>query len=180
MEVHYSGTTAWWNMFVDETTALELCRRRDITSMEEASEFLMRRGTRFRFAYQPDPRDRAGISLVPRPHVYLGWRAKGFNPDKWDYKAYESSARDLLREPRGRAAVLRGGIVWRIAVELLGEDAIRDAIQGPSADVWKLGREISVGRGDPWYEDMLSESELDVISGVYKVYTGKPLNTSVG
>ena len=67
--------------------------------------------------------------------------------------------------------ILHGRIVWRLAVELLGEYGLREAGLGPSADAWRHGRKIYGKRGDPWYADLLSGYELDVICGVYKVYT---------
>ena len=161
----------WWTLFVDETTAIELCRRQGITGLQDAVFFLIRRGVRITLAWQPDPRDRMGVQLCDAPPVYLGWRRSGFRPDGWDYKEYERQARELLSQPRGRAAILRGGIVWRLAVELLGERGLREAGLGPSADVWRYGRKIPVRRGDMWYADSLSSYELDVICGVYKVYT---------
>ena len=175
IEVRYKNDSQdiWWSLFVDETTALELCRRRDIVGLQEATNFLTQHGVRVTLAWQPEPRDWTGLQLVEPPPTYLGWRRCGFQPDGWDYKEYERQARELLSQPRGRAAILRGGIVWRLAVELLGEEGLRKVEGGLSADVWKLGREVSVRRGDPWYEDSLSTYELDLICGVYKVYTSK-------
>ena len=63
--------------------------------------------------------------------------------------------------------------MWRLAVEILGSSSISRAEGGPSADVWQRGRELVEQRCDSWYEDALSDHELDVICGVYKVYTGK-------
>ena len=173
IEVSYvsDSQNIWWSLFVDDTTALELCRRRGIVRLQDAVYYLVQHGVRITLAWQPGPRDRTGVQLDDWPAVYLGWRRYGFQPDGWDYKEYERRARELLSQPRGRSAILRGGIIWRLAVELLGEDCLKEATLGPSADVWRHGREISVKRGDPWYEDTLSNYELDVICGVYKVYT---------
>ena len=173
IEVQYTSDLRqpWWSLFVDDTTALELCRRRGITRLQDAVSFLIRRGSRIILAWQPNQRDLTGMQLFDPPPVYLGWRRSGFSPDGWDYMEYEQQARELLSQPRGRAAILRGGIVWRLAVELLGEHGLREAGLGPSADVWRHGREIFAKRGDSWYADSLSDYELDVICGVYKVYT---------
>ena len=169
---HQGEQDIWWALFVDEVTALELCRRTGIRNVKEAATFLAMRGSRLTIAYAPDARDRAGVNLVPPRPVFLGWRPSGFRPDGWDYKAYEQRAREVLSQPRGRAAALRGGIVWRLAVELLGEELVREVEEGPSADVWRHGHELAETRGPSWYEDALSSYELDVICGVYKVFTG--------
>ena len=173
IEVRYASDLqdTWWSLFVGKTTALELCRRHGITRLEDAVSFLIRRGIRITLAWQPDPRDLVGVQLLEATPVYLGWRRSGFRPDGWDYKEYEDQAHELLSQPRGCAAILRGRIVWRLTVELLGEYCLREAGLGPSADAWRHGRKIYGKRGDPWYADSLSGYELDVICGVYKVYT---------
>ena len=72
---------------------------------------------------------------------------------------------------QGRAALLRGGIVWRLAVEVLGGDWRPLASTGPSEDVYVYAQAFVPERGDYYYDDALSSDELDVICGVYKVYT---------
>ena len=96
-----------------------------------------------------------------------------FETDGWDYKAYELRAYSILSQPRGRAALERGGIVWRLALEILGPEALGRAMDGPSQDVWRHGRELRPERGDSLYSDALSDYELDIVCGVYHVYTGK-------
>ena len=110
------------------------------------------------------------MQLVPPTPICLGWRMQDFSPYDWDYKAYEERAREVLLQPKARAAVQMGGIVWRLAVHLLGEEAVR-SLDGPSADVWRHGQEFCPERGDCLYADSLSIDELDVVCGVYKVYT---------
>ena len=53
----------------------------------------------------------------------------------------------------------------------LKEHGLRQAGPGPSAAVRRQGRKISGKRGDPSYADSLAGYELDIICGVYKVYT---------
>ena len=57
-------------------------------------------------------------------------------------------------------------------IPLLGEDFVHDLEYGPSADIWCHGHELLQERGDSWYEDALSSFELNLLCGVYKVYTG--------
>ena len=79
----------------------------------------------------------------------------------------------MLIGSRACAAILRGGIVWRLAVEILGEDGVRDAARGPIMGEDDFGRAVRCKRGDPWYENALSDQELDVLSGLYHVYSGE-------
>ena len=163
----------WWSVFVDDTTVLELWRREGVRNVRDVCSLLLHRGSHFRIAYKPSRRDAQGFVLQSPKPVFLGWRSPDFRPDGWDFKAYETRAIDVLSAPRGRAALLHGGIIWRIAVELLGQGGLSDVLRGPSADIWRHGREVHEDGGKSWYEDALTTYELDVISGVYKVYTGE-------
>ena len=62
---------------------------------------------------------------------------------------------------------MRGGIVWRLAYEDVDPQRV---LLGPS-DSWR--KQVQV-LGDVAYEDdTLSEEELFVICGVYRIYAGK-------
>ena len=123
-------------------------------------------------AFIPDPHENHGLELTKPPPEYLGWREPSFEATSQDYCLYEHRALDVLSRPRGRAALLRGGIVWRLAMEILGEAAIDEAVNGPSSDTWLYGSELMESRGSSWLCDDLSSYEVDIICGVYKVYTG--------
>lgn len=167
----------WWSLFVDDTTVLELLRRTGIQRVRHACSLLVQRGTKFRMAYHPSQRDMQGFAIQAPVPIYLGWREPNFRPDGWDYKVYEAQAYEILSAPRGRAALLHGGIVWRLGVEMLGQEGVDTALGGPSADIWRRGRGIQEPRGVVWYEEYLTPHELDVICGVYKVYTGEIVET---
>ncbi|KAH9913887.1 uncharacterized protein BXZ73DRAFT_8478, partial [Epithele typhae] len=97
--------------------------------------------------------------------------------NKFDYEAYELRASELLALPRGRAAIQRGGIVWRIAKELLGEK--RTADFSPSDDLWSYGVEHHRPGRTAVYSDNLSPYELKILCGVYKK-NGQSLNNPTG
>ena len=61
--------------------------------------------------------------------------------------------------------------MWRIAVELWGSDLMTEAIEGPSEDVYDTGEPFRPHRGPDYLDDQLTESEIDVICGVYHVLT---------
>ncbi|EIW58372.1 uncharacterized protein TRAVEDRAFT_124826 [Trametes versicolor FP-101664 SS1] len=99
----------------------------------------------------------------------LGWRPPSFRPTEWDYRAYEARAYEILSSPRGRAAVLHGGIVWRLAMEILGGHPQQLANTGPSTDVFVHSQAIQPRHGPPYYDDGLSQEEIDIICGTYKI-----------
>ncbi|KAJ7290933.1 hypothetical protein C8J57DRAFT_1112769 [Mycena rebaudengoi] len=93
-------------------------------------------------------------------------RSVGYRYKVSDYVAYESFAVRLLNEPHGQAALLMGGIVWRIAVDVLGLDHV---LAGPSSSVTE--RYMGTCLEDRW-DDMLSPVEADMICGLHAQDTG--------
>src|SRR5882724_13546941 len=63
---------------------------------------------------------------------------------------------------------MHGGIVWCLALESVSEDTV---LMGPSHDIFSEGSFLSSTDGYLW-DDVLLEDELEVVCGVYKVYTG--------
>ena len=90
----------------------------------------------------------------------------GYKPNSSDYAEYELIRNTFLREPRGRAALLMGGIVWRLAIEVLGTAPATD---GPSFH--PQGLEAQSSYSGIIVDDKLSEDEVNLICGVYKIYT---------
>ena len=52
----------------------------------------------------------------------LGYSTQGYKPDLIDYRAYESRRNKFLRSPRGRAALLAGGLISRLARGVVTEE----------------------------------------------------------
>ncbi len=109
------------------------------------------------------------------------YRKRGERPSLKDYDAYCQRVLELSRRSHGRAVWLKGGIVWRIMMEITGaysgghgamsfEDEVA---QGPSGAVDHY-QPVTIDReGSSFYDDDLSLAELDIISGVVRVFTGK-------
>lgn len=81
-----------------------------------------------------------------------------------DYREYEHRRALILSEPYGRAALLKGGVVWRLAREVVGDG---DALAGPSVAVTEdgFGTNIRSSDGSIWGDDSLSHEELEIITG---------------
>jgi hypothetical protein len=89
---------------------------------------------------------------------------------------------EFFRLPHSRAALLCGGIVWRIAIEFLPLEA---AYNGPSDSATNLNNIIppSGSPGEqPLVDDILTSEEMDFICGVYTICDsdghGKPAQSS--
>ncbi|KAI0673658.1 hypothetical protein C8Q78DRAFT_969006 [Trametes maxima] len=99
----------------------------------------------------------------------LGWRLQGFRPTEWDYRVYEERAYEILVSPHGRAAILHGGLIWRLALEILGSDTLERAVQGPSEGVFQYAQAVKPRHGPTYYDDALTPEEIDIICGTYKI-----------
>ena len=87
-----------------------------------------------------------------------------------DYHCYIQERARLLSSPRGRAALLEGGIVGRIAKEHLGHDC---AALGPSSAVTVHRNGFSLmDAGVTYWDDKLTDDEIHIICGLYYCYTG--------
>ena len=88
-----------------------------------------------------------------------------------DYEVYVHQRARILSSPRGCAALLRGGIVGRLAKEHL---AIESACLGPSPSVTihRIGFNVTDRYGAKYWDDELTDDEADVICGLHRCYTG--------
>src|SRR6202522_1977880 len=90
-----------------------------------------------------------------------------------DYYAYEQERAALLSNPRiARSALLRGGIVWCLAVATL---SFNDVLKGPTtaATVHRQGIVFKTSdNSTDLCDDGLTQLELDVICGLHYCYTG--------
>jgi len=102
----------------------------------------------------------------------LGYRPKYYQFTEVDYYSYLTTLEDFFHSPRGRAALLKGGIIARLAEQFI---TFEDVGHGPSDDVLQFGH-CQKSSGDPslgYWDDELTVEEIDLICGVYRVDTGK-------
>jgi hypothetical protein len=71
-------------------------------------------------------------SPTPSRLGLLPIQSPGYKFTRKDYDAYQRQCSVIFGQPRARAALLRGGIVWRLAVEILSWDKV---LHGPFLDV---------------------------------------------
>lgn len=159
----------WFLILEDPAVVVECMRRRLGPSLVDIAKNLSERGVAFKTL-----RSCLLATLeekIPQA-VTHGWRPENYRPTGMEeYMAYQSIRIDFLKQRRMRAALMCGGIVWRLAIETLTADAV---IAGPSHDSYhEVVQEHSTHEN--YYDDHLSVIEQDFICGVYKVATGKYL-----
>ncbi|KAL0569649.1 hypothetical protein V5O48_012311 [Marasmius crinis-equi] len=186
--------------FNNATDLLEIARRGIGNKKEDIMEALIEQGSPFRTIIEHDTQgDMTGDTMtepspyiVPAPAVRnivrmgdgastpsgcrarLGFRPHGYKFILEDFRAYVAIRDEFLSSPRGRAAVLAGGLLARLAKDVVNKT---DVLSGPSRDfltAWMYGEQFS----DPqeqtyiYWDDRLTEEEVNLICGVYEVATG--------
>ncbi|KAJ3901575.1 hypothetical protein F5879DRAFT_807055 [Lentinula edodes] len=153
-------------------TVLEIARRKWGPGTVDIIKCLIKEGLPFNTLVASYPPRICKVILRRRP-VVLGFRPAGFLPNSQDYHAYEVVRDEFLRSARGRAALLGGGIVARLAREIVNED---DVCDGPTVHALQEGEHAfcvwEVGRGRAFWDDQLTTEETDLICGAYEVATG--------
>ena len=167
------STVPWVLEFRDPATVLQ-CFRRQETTIPELAQFLSHYGAAFTTRLRGS---QIATSLGPRHRrqVELGWRMPLHRGTALEYNFYVESRNQLLHRPHGRAALLEGGIIWRLAVDGLGSLSESLVLDGPSLDVLQYGHAVKCGSDKQhWlWDDALSDQDRDTICGVYKVYTSQ-------
>jgi hypothetical protein len=124
--------------------------------------YLFQHGMRFSMRSLTPP-----ILSSPRPvpqFEALGWRRKTHKFTYIDYQSYNSRLLEFFRRPHSRAALEMEGIVWRLSRAVLDQDTVLlgPALEDGCTDV------LSCDDLNLW-GDKLSDHDLDLICGVYKV-----------
>ena len=165
------ATRPWIIAVFDPAIALFLCRLDPSFTFTdyEFARTLLNHGIRFH-TLLPLP----CVRPSPPVPVSIPIRLPGYEFTSSDYHAYVQQRSALLADPRvARAALMRGGIVWRLAMSTLSFD---DVLHGPTAAVTLYRRGVAFKTRDSsveLYDDGLSQLEYDIICGLHHCYTGK-------
>ncbi|TFK17176.1 hypothetical protein FA15DRAFT_711063 [Coprinopsis marcescibilis] len=135
-------------------------------SPDDIISFLVQRGIPFHtfqssdipprhIAYQPTP------SQLPR-------KPAGYQFTRDDYLQYQHTRDLMLSNPRMRAALLRGGIVWRLAYSAV---SVSDVLDGPTGVPGLIVRDLN--KNEDYQDDALTALEEDLIVGLYVCSTGR-------
>ncbi|KAH6910964.1 hypothetical protein BKA70DRAFT_1099653 [Coprinopsis sp. MPI-PUGE-AT-0042] len=165
IEIKWNGSQAWKLALTCASDALMVCRLAASMSWEDIVPLLVQNGVPFQ-TFQP-PRPAISIPYHPLP-ARLNYRLSKSNFTPQDYDAYEHLRNQMLNHPRMRAALLRGGILWRLAISHLQAD---DALSGPSQSAQLLSA-VHPHTSDRLIDDGLTALEEDLLIGTYVCKTG--------
>lgn len=128
--------------------------------------FLIERGVPFRTLVWK--------SMMPKPPpsmpvIYqLPSRGPNYVFSKRDFDSYIHLREILVRQPRIRAALLRGGMPWRLVISFMHADKILGGPVGGGPM-----REVHHPSGETLVDDDLTDLELDLLCGTYICDTGQ-------
>ena len=164
-----------WKLAVSHPViALLLCRLDEGMDEYGLCNALMQRGVEFRTFLPLQP-----IAPQPLPSLITPIRLSDYKFTYGDYECYLQDRDRLLSSPRvRRAALMRGGIIWRLAAS---QASVSEVVMGPTASVRDYRQGTVLSSTDPagtFYDDCLSSSEMDALCGLVYCYTGESSETS--
>ena len=168
-----------WILAANAATVLYIVRNPSIVNNVDAARALCEAGLPFHTLKLAE----RNMMRWPDPIVCRfappRFRRQGFKPTKRDYDVYQMNVLNFIRQRPLRAALMGGGVLWRIVQELLAcdpdlkEDVIQSVVDGPSSD-WSRHATIVATRENVFYvDDQLMQEEENIIVGTYTMYTGK-------
>lgn len=166
--------SAQWYLLVlgDARTVLQVFREGNPTLLGIVRS-LLERGISFNTG---KPHPRAPSQPPSRQSLGLGKRSQNHIFDVAEYKAYEQARENVLQSSMGRAALMRGGILWRLAK---GTVNVKAVTRGPFKQALDHGKLIFHMDNSFLVDDDLEEADEDIICGVYHLPTGKHLSQNI-
>lgn len=165
-------TVPWRLAVTTASDALLVCRLNPQYLDADLARFLALRGIPFR-TLLAEPLMPPSISC-PDVELYLPQRPFGYQFTKADYEAYLNCRSRILRRPRMRAAILRGGYMWRLTI---GSVSVDELLEGPVGGGSLLAIDGSLLATDNneypvLLDDKLTHNEMDWLCGMYICATG--------
>ena len=165
-------STVDWHLTVKTAAhVLVICRLDERFRECQLAEFLLTNGIPFNTLKKASLVTTSPVSTHPNPVLLRRPAMHKFSMH--DYQAYRDQCHVILKQPRGRAALMAGAYLWRIAMTDVSFDSI---LEGPTG--WSTNPdEMLVVRLDDnseeYIDDKLTEMEVKLLQGEYICSTGK-------
>lgn len=148
-----------------------VCRLEKKWTEYDIVEFLLQRGIPFHTLLPSSSALRTPI--ISRPSLVPPYRMKSHEFVINDYCSYRARCNSILQHPRGRAALMHGGLMWRLAVTVVPWE---DVYRGPCG--WSSNPNEMIVVMDPvlqleLLDDRLTTVEQEALCGTYLCRTGK-------
>jgi hypothetical protein len=143
----------------------------NVHTVSQLVNYLASHGVTFRtLEYMEGPRS---DGMIGDGSTGLGWKMASFCPTLVDWDVYFRLSSYLFQQPRSRALLNAGGILWRLAILFISRDV---SINGPSFVHSVVGRDwtyingFELYPGRYYYDDHAVRSDTDLVCGVYKQF----------
>lgn len=164
--------TVKWNLTMTTAAhAIMVCRLDPQLSEADLALYLARRGIPFRTLQKADTLvhlkegPTRNLSAIPkRPPKYI-FTMK-------DYTAYLEQRLVILRGPRSRVALMKGGYIWRTSITTVSLDTVLLGPSGLSDNPEHFFVVRLPQTGEEYVDDELTGTEMDLLCGLYTCYTG--------
>ncbi|KAK6977380.1 hypothetical protein R3P38DRAFT_3473342 [Favolaschia claudopus] len=175
--IQETGREGLYVLVESATTALEVVRQGWGPSISHVVEKLLARNIKFLFCCQYKEITNTELRHTRKMYSGLGFRPHNYVPSQRDYQSYVAVRDQFLRTPRGRAAKLCGGIVGRLACTVVSDEEVQ---RGPTDSVLTEGVCLWDGVSQwAYWDDELTDKEIDLICGVYHISTGQTDSTAL-
>ena len=166
-----NARTVRWNIALNTASeAMVVCRLDNSMDERDIAQFLVDYGISFH-TLQPSS-SVVRTPRVNRPPMKIPVRndAHIFTAD--DYIVYRNNCYYMLRHPRGRAALMYGTYVGRIAQNIVSLESVFDGPSGWSMDASEMFVVTDIDTGIEYIDDQLTEEEKLMLIGRYDCHTG--------
>jgi hypothetical protein len=158
----------WYLLAIFDATAVLQIFREHQPSLGAMIRSLITRGIPFATVKAVKRRP---SEIEERRNIGLGRRGSNHAFGVSEYIAYEDAKNNVLTGSFGRVALMRGGIVWRLAQ---GVVQVKAVTKGPSSSSMTRGALIGKDKEAFFVDDQMAEADEDIICGVYHVPLGMP------
>jgi hypothetical protein len=171
-KLHLIGVTGeslhsqWYLLAIREATTVLQIFRSELKTHGDITRMLISHGIPFSTV---KCLSREPAHTITRQSMGLGRRELGHTFDIIEYLAYEKAKNDVLSSSIGRAALTEGGIVWRLAKDIVRYRAV---LRGPSESAKMQGNVVGHLGSHLLVDDKLQTADEDIICGVYHLPTG--------
>ncbi|KAG6905969.1 hypothetical protein DXG01_016612 [Tephrocybe rancida] len=165
-----TAQASWSLAMMSAADALMVCRLDPSLNEHQLASYLLLHGIPFKTLL---PSHLAKQALRgPPPPCTIPIRLSGTSFSTKDYDSYAELRAQILQQPRARAALLRGGFIWRLCCDVVSFEAVLQGPTGWSSSPGTMLIAIDPQTQEEFIDDALTDVELDLISGTYACYTG--------
>ncbi|RXW14186.1 hypothetical protein EST38_g11668 [Candolleomyces aberdarensis] len=154
----------WFVVVLYSATSVLQILRFGWTGVLEIVRESARRGIKLRTAKYL-ARDEVDPQIPKVERVGLGVRYEDSN---WAeaYREYERIRDEFLRGPRGKIALMMGGVIGRLARDVVN---IKDATKPPLLSSRQHGDVVAIESERSLFGDALTDAEIDIVVGTYRM-----------